>query len=39
VVVADWDGMPVRFIALDDLKANKRASGRNQDLADLDELP
>jgi hypothetical protein len=32
---------PVRahFIGLGDLKINKRASGRNKDLADLDQLP
>jgi hypothetical protein len=29
----------VRIIALDDLKTNKRAAGRHQDLADLDHLP
>jgi hypothetical protein len=28
----------VPFIGLDDLKANKRASGRHQDLADLENL-
>ncbi len=31
--------MLVPFIALDDLKANKRASGRAKDLQDLEELP
>ena len=29
----------VRMIGLDDLKTNKRAAGRHQDLADLDHLP
>jgi hypothetical protein len=29
----------VRIIGLDDLKTNKRAAGRHQDLADLDHLP
>lgn len=29
----------VRIIGLDDLKRNKRASGRHQDLADLEKLP
>lgn len=38
-IVADIDGLSVNLIALDDLKANKRASGRNKDLADLDNLP
>jgi hypothetical protein len=28
-----------RVIGLDDLKRNKRASGRHNDLADLDHLP
>ena len=29
----------IPFIALDDLKANKRASGRTRDMADLQNLP
>ncbi|NLZ04238.1 MAG: hypothetical protein GXY19_03610 [Phycisphaerae bacterium] len=33
------DGVPVSLISLAHLKINKRASGRHQDLADLDELP
>lgn len=33
------EGLPVKMICLTDLKANKRASGRNKDLADLDNLP
>jgi predicted nucleotidyltransferase len=33
------DGEPVKMIGLTDLKANKRATGRNKDLADLDNLP
>lgn len=33
------DGIDVRLIALDDLKRNKRAAGRHQDLADLEHLP
>lgn len=36
---ADLGGVPVPLIALEDLKTNKRASGRNKDLADLDYLP
>lgn len=32
-------GSPVAVIGLDDLKANKLASGRSKDLADLDNLP
>src|ERR1035437_6150916 len=33
------DGEPVKRICLTDKKTNKRASGRNKDLADLDNLP
>jgi hypothetical protein len=38
-VVGDFGGFRVNIIALPDLKTNKRASGRNKDLADLDNLP
>ena len=31
--------MPIRVISLDDLKANKRASGRPKDIDDLRNLP
>lgn len=34
----DFDGVEVSLISLEDLKANKRASGRLKDLADLEEL-
>ena len=36
----DVEGMtsPVPFIGLDDLRRNKRASGRAQDLADVEAL-
>ncbi len=37
--VVVWDGISVPLIALEDLKANKKASGRNKDLADLENLP
>jgi len=37
-IVAGMDGVPVSLIGVDDLKANKRASGRLKDLADLEEL-
>ncbi len=33
------DGSAIPVIGLDDLKRNKRASGRHKDLADLDHLP
>src|SRR6267154_5118905 len=33
------DDESVKLICLEDLKANKRASGRNKDHADLDNLP
>jgi nucleotidyltransferase DUF2204 len=38
-IVQMVDGSPIPVIGLDDLKANKRASGRSKDLADLDNLP
>jgi hypothetical protein len=38
-VEASIDSEPVKLISLADLKINKRASGRNKDLADLDNLP
>ena len=36
---AIWDGIRVPLISLDDLRANKLASGRTKDLADLENLP
>ena len=38
-VVDVLDGVKVRLISLKHLKANKKASGRHQDLADLENLP
>lgn len=38
-VRAEIDGVPVHVISLANLKANKRASGRSKDLADLENLP
>lgn len=35
----DVEGESIPVIGLDDLKVNKRASGRSKDLADLDGLP
>jgi hypothetical protein len=37
-VRVDIDGLPVDFIDLENLKKNKRAVGRNQDLADVEAL-
>ena len=37
-VRVEIDGLPVDFIDIENLKKNKRAVGRNQDLADLDAL-
>jgi predicted nucleotidyltransferase len=36
--IVEIDDVEVPFIGLDDLKSNKRASGRHQDLADLENL-
>jgi hypothetical protein len=33
------DGLSIHFVALTDLKANKRASGRPRDIDDLEQLP
>lgn len=38
-VTVDFDGVPAKVIGLDDLKRNKKASGRGKDLVDLDYLP
>ncbi len=35
----DLAGIQVNLISLDDLKTNKRASGRHKDLEDLEHLP
>jgi hypothetical protein len=37
-VVVEIEGVPVNFIDLENLKKNKRASGRLQDLADVENL-
>lgn len=34
-----YDSTPVNILSLEDLKLNKRASGRAKDLADLENLP
>ena len=38
-IVDDLDGIAVNIISLQHLKINKQASGRHQDLADLENLP
>jgi predicted nucleotidyltransferase len=38
MVVVDIDGVPVNFIDLENLKKNKRATGRAQDIADIENL-
>jgi hypothetical protein len=37
-IVVDVDGVSVNFIDLDNLRKNKKATGRHQDLADLENL-
>ena len=37
-VMVDMDGLPVNFIDLENLKKNKRAAGRAQDIADVENL-
>jgi hypothetical protein len=37
-VIADMGGVPVNLIGMEDLRANKKASGRLKDLADLEQL-
>ena len=38
-IASDFDGIPAFIIGLEDLKLNKRASGRPKDLDDLEQLP
>ncbi len=38
-IFGDFDGVQVPLISLDDLKRNKKASGRHKDLEDLEHLP
>jgi hypothetical protein len=35
----EWDGVLVPLISFDDLRENKRGSGRPKDIADLENLP
>ncbi|MDB5323135.1 MAG: hypothetical protein JWN40_4766 [Phycisphaerales bacterium] len=37
--LVEWDGIKVPLISFEDLKTNKRGSGRAKDLADLENLP
>ncbi len=38
-VIDSLAGVPVSLISLEDLKINKKASGRHRDLDDLENLP
>ncbi|MGE0592119.1 MAG: hypothetical protein AB7Q15_06240 [Vicinamibacterales bacterium] len=38
-VVFQLNDVTLPVISIGDLKTNKRAAGRNKDLADLDQLP
>ncbi len=38
-VVDDIDGIEISIISAKHLKQNKKSAGRNQDLADIDNLP
>jgi len=38
-VSAQIDSVPTSIIGLEDLKINKKASGRHKDLNDLEQLP
>ena len=38
-IETEIEGTPVKVISLADLRANKKASGRYKDLADLEKLP
>ncbi len=37
--VVDWDGVAVPLISFQDLRTNKRATGRAKDAADIENLP
>ena len=37
--VVEIDGIPINLISLQDLKKNKRASGRHKDMEDMEHLP
>jgi len=37
--IVEIDDIPVNFISLDDLKFNKRATGRHKDLEDIEHIP
>jgi hypothetical protein len=37
--ILEIDGIPINFISLEDLKKNKRATGRFKDMEDLEHLP
>jgi len=37
--VVEIEGIPINLISLQDLKKNKRATGRHEDLEDMEHLP
>ncbi len=37
--IFEIDDIPINFISLDDLKLNKRATGRHKDLEDIEHIP
>jgi hypothetical protein len=39
VIMDTLDGVPIKIIGLEQLKINKKASGRHKDLSDLEHLP
>lgn len=38
-VIANFEGLPINFLDLDNLKKNKLATGRQKDLGDIENLP
>jgi hypothetical protein len=38
-LVVEVDGIPINYLSLEDLRENKKASGRFKDLNDLEHLP
>lgn len=38
-IIDEFDGVEVNVIDLENLKKNKKATGRTKDIADLEQLP